>query len=98
MSDLAAEILAEVRRTFRDELERTDPIEPEQELAGDLELDSIGALVLAVALEDHFRVTLDDADAAEVRTVADLVALVEKRVRGQRAAAAGRGAAEEAAT
>lgn len=84
MPELAEEILAEVRRTVRDELEFASPVESHHELRADLELDSMGALVLAVALEDRFRVKLDDEDAAAVRTVADLVALVERRVTERR--------------
>jgi len=80
VAELAAEVLAEVRRTFREALEFAGPVAPHHELRADLQLDSLGALVLAVALEDRFRVKLDDEDAASVRTVGDLVALVERRV------------------
>jgi acyl carrier protein len=88
MRELAEEILAEVRRAVRDELEFASPVEPHHDLRADLALDSMGALVLAVALEDRFRVKLDDEDAAAVRTVADLVALVERRVEARRTAGA----------
>ncbi|MFI5168330.1 MAG: acyl carrier protein [Thermoanaerobaculales bacterium] len=88
MRELAEEILAEVRRTLRDELEFPSPVEPHHDLRADLALGSMGALVLAVALEDRFRVKLDDEDAAAVRTVADLVALVERRVEACRTAGA----------
>ena len=80
VTDVAADVLAEVRRTFREALEFAGPVEPRHDLRADLELDSMGALVLAVALEDRFRVKLDGADAAAVRTVADLVTLVERKV------------------
>jgi acyl carrier protein len=78
--DLRAEILAEIRRVLAVELEVAAPVELHQELARDLRVDSMGALVLAVALEDRFRVKLAEEDAAAV-TVEDLVDLVERRAR-----------------
>ena len=80
MSDLATEILAEIRRILATELQFARPVELDHELAGDLELDSVGAIVLAVGLEDRFRVRLSEADAGAAVTVRDLVALVERRV------------------
>ena len=78
MTELRDEILAEIRRIFATQLERPGPVELHHALAGDLELDSMGALVLAVGLEDRFRVRLDGADAGAVVSIADLVALVER--------------------
>lgn len=80
MPDAGDRILGEIRRIFADELEFTGPVELHHVLATDLELDSMGALVLAVGLEDRFRVALAEGDAAAVVTVADLVALVERAV------------------
>ena len=45
----------------------------------DLQLDSVGLLTLVVDLEDHFRVALKEEDAAVIRTVAELAALVLRR-------------------
>lgn len=73
------EVLAELRRIVRDELELDRAIEPTAELIADLGLDSLAALSLVVALEDRFRVVLDDLDADRIRTVLDLVRLVEIR-------------------
>ena len=42
-------------------------------------LDSVGLLTLVVDLEDHFRVALKEEDAAVIRTVAELAALVLRR-------------------
>ena len=81
MPDLRAEILAEIRRVFSVDLEVTEPVEPHHELGRDLRVDSMGAVVLAVALEDRFRVKLSDEDALMVVTVKDLVDLVERRSR-----------------
>ncbi len=81
MPDLRAEILAEIERLLRNELDIGGPVGLEQELARDLRVDSMGAIVLAVGLEDRFRVKLSDEDAAAVVTVRDLVDLVERRSR-----------------
>jgi acyl carrier protein len=82
--DLRAEILAEIRRVLSVELEVPEPVELRHELARDLGVDSMGAVVLAVALEDRYRVKLSDEDAGTVATVEDLVDLVERRSREAR--------------
>lgn len=84
--DLGLEVLAEIRRLVVDELGTAPSVAPDDTLAGDLRVDSVGALVLAVGLEDRFRVELDDAEAEEVLTVADLVGLVVRRVHATRGA------------
>jgi acyl carrier protein len=78
------EVLAEIRRIAADELECKDAVEPGHDLLKDLQLDSLGLTVLAVGLENRFRIRLSEEDAQEVRTVGDLAKLV-----AQRAAAAG---------
>jgi acyl carrier protein len=97
MPDLRTEILGEIRRVLSAELEVTEPVELHHELARDLRVDSMGAIVLAVALEDRFLVKLSDEDATGVVSVRDLVDLVERRSREARAEGApesahGRGA------
>ena len=79
MSEREAEVLAEIRRLAAAELQIGFTVEPRHHLVRDLKLDSVGALTLAVALEDRFRVLLSDRDAAEVETVDDLVRLVAGR-------------------
>lgn len=76
---MADEVLLEIRRVARDELGLTTVPEPRHDLLVDLQLDSVSLLTLAVALEDRFRVRLHDEDAARVRTVGELVQLVEGR-------------------
>ncbi len=80
MDDVTGEALSEIRRVARDELALSREPAPPDDLITDLHLDSVGLLTLVVALEDRFRVRLDEEDAARVRTVADLVALVAERV------------------
>lgn len=73
------EVLEEIRFIAAHELEIDRPIDPDDELAGDLQLDSVAKLTLVVALEDRFRLRIDDADASGLRTVLDLVRLVDSR-------------------
>ena len=55
-------------------------LRPEQRLVEDLGLDSVGLLSLAVAVEDHFRICLDAEDEAEIRTVGDLLRVLERKL------------------
>jgi acyl carrier protein len=73
------EVLGEIGRVLRDELGLSRPPRPEDDLVADLQLDSVGLLTLVVGLEDRFRIALKEEDAAAVRTVRDLAALVLRR-------------------
>jgi acyl carrier protein len=73
------EAIAEIRRVLRDELGLSREVRPEDDLVSDLQLDSVSLLTLVVGLEDHFRIALEEQDAAAVRTVRDLAGLVERR-------------------
>ncbi len=90
MAELRDEILAEVRRVLATDLEFRGPVELRHALASDLQVDSLGALVLAVALEDRFRVKLAGIEAASVESVEELVGVVERAVREERAASESR--------
>jgi acyl carrier protein len=79
VTELEAEVLAEIRSVAAN-LGAGVAAELRHHLVRDLKLDSVGALTLAVALEDRFRVLLTDEDAAAVETVGDLVRLVVRRV------------------
>jgi acyl carrier protein len=72
-------VLAEIRRIAAEELDFHAPIEPHHELLKDLQLDSMGLTVMAVGLENRFRVRLSEEDSARVTTVGDLVQLVAQR-------------------
>jgi acyl carrier protein len=80
MAELEGEVVAEVRRILGEELEWKGAVEPSHDLLKDLQLDSLGLTVLAVGLENRFRVKLSEQDAAGVTTVADLARLVSRRV------------------
>lgn len=63
------------------ELDVTVQITAETRLLEDLALDSVGLTIVAVALENHFRIRLDEADATQIRTAGELVTLVQRRAR-----------------
>lgn len=73
------EVLQFIRALARSELEIFRPIEPGDDLLKDLALDSLSLTVLAVGLENRFRVKLSEADAEGVRTVGDLARHVALR-------------------
>jgi acyl carrier protein len=80
-------VLEEVRRIARAELDFDRAIELSSRLKEDLELDSLAMIVVAVGLENRFRVKLEEQDAGVLVTVADLAQLVERRSGEQRAPA-----------
>ncbi len=80
MAELEGVVVAEIRRILGEELEWKGAVEPAHDLLKDLQLDSLGVTVLAVGLENRFRVKLSEEDAAGVFTVADLAKLVSRRV------------------
>lgn len=80
MAELDDKVLAEIRRIARVELEYADEVLPAARLQEDLHLDSMAMIVVAVGLENVFRVKLQEEDAGALRTVADLVTLVVQRV------------------
>jgi acyl carrier protein len=73
-----AAIAAEIRRVAREELSLEAEVGDREELAS--RLDSLALLSLVVAVEDRFRVILDDADSAGTRSLADLARLVARKL------------------
>ena len=53
-------------------------LRPEMRLVEDLELDSLKSLTLALEVENHFRICLDEENA--ILTVGDLVANIQERL------------------
>jgi acyl carrier protein len=74
----ADEVFAEVQAIARRELELTREVTRDDALLTDLELDSLSLTVLAVGLENRFRVKIPDEQAIGVRTVGDLSELVAR--------------------
>jgi acyl carrier protein len=73
------EVLAEISRIATEELQLERAVQASDELIQDLQLDSLGLTILAVGLEDRFRIKLTEEDSAKIRTVEDLAALVAIR-------------------
>jgi acyl carrier protein len=73
------EVLETIRTLARTELEMERSIGPADDLMHDLALDSLGLTVLAVGLENRYRVKLTEEDASTVRTVGDLARQVAQR-------------------
>lgn len=74
------EILRGIEAVAREHLDWPGGLTPDLGLIEDLELDSLGLLTLAVEVENHFRICLEEQDEAEIQTIADLVAVVERKL------------------
>lgn len=70
------EILAGIKEVARDHVDYDGDLRLEMRLVEDLELDSLGALTLAVEVENRFRIRLDPDVEAKIETVGDLVDVV----------------------
>ena len=79
MAETEMEVLAEIRRIAAEELEWVGAVEPSHHLIKDLQLDSLGLTVMAVGLENRFRIKLSEEDAQDIHTVEDLAKLVASR-------------------
>jgi acyl carrier protein len=74
------EILQAVGELAREKLGWRGAVRRDMRLVEDLELDSMRLLTLAMAVEDRFRVCLDESDEAGIATVGDLVGIVERKL------------------
>lgn len=57
---------------FGDDID-TSNITPEDRLAEDLKMNSIGYLYMALAIENEFGIRLTNKDFAEIKTVSDVL-------------------------
>ncbi len=55
-----------------------DKVTMDSDLASDLELDSLDAVEIVMALEDEYGLELPDEDIEKFKTVGDIVEYVEK--------------------
>jgi acyl carrier protein len=70
------EVLAGIENVAREHVDFDGHLRREMRLVEDLELDSLGALTLAVEVENRFRIRLEPEVEAEIETVGDLVDVV----------------------
>ncbi len=63
----------------------TETICPEHELQSDLGFDSLQMVTLLIMIEENFHITLDESDMNpfDLRSVRDVVGLVEKYLGGE---------------
>ena len=55
-----------------------DSITENTDMLYELGADSLTLVSLVGGVEDHFEISIDDADLAQIATVGDLVALIER--------------------
>ena len=72
--DKVKEELADITRCDADD------ITMETEFGTDLVIDSVDLVDLIVRLEDEFGISIEEDDVFSVKTVSDVVALVESRI------------------
>jgi acyl carrier protein len=90
MSISREQIVAHVNSTLVNEFEvPQDAITPDKRLREDLELDSLDAVDMIVALEQGLKIRVDEEEAKQIRTVGDIYSFVEKMMQKPAAAAAG---------
>ena len=80
MTDL--EVLAGIQDVAREHLDLAQDVQldPAHPLVETLQLDSVRMLTLVAELENRFRVVLEEGDEADLVTVADLIALLQRRL------------------
>lgn len=57
-----------------------DEILQESHLMNELDVDSLDMAQITLAVENHFKIDITDAESAEIETVQDLVDVVESRL------------------
>lgn len=56
---------------------------PETELSADLNIDSVAAMDLIMEIEDRFDIDIPINQVSDLRTLGDLVALVQSQLKGR---------------
>ncbi len=56
-----------------------EAVTPEARLSEDLEIDSLAAVELSLELETEFDIRIEDDELANLKTVQDIIDLVEKK-------------------
>ncbi len=79
MSKTTAERVADL---LIDHFDPARTIGPESRLIEDLQADSLDLVEIAMELEDEFDIDLPDNEMDTARTVAELIALVERKLPG----------------
>ncbi len=59
----------------------TSNVTMESDLRDDIGINSIGVLYMAMALEEEFSIKFTNDDFADIKTVSDVVAIIEKKAK-----------------
>ena len=73
-------ILEEEKKNDRSKIDPAT-ITPEASLVDDLKLDSIDAVHLIMAAEEHFNIEISDEELKDIKLIKDLVAVIQKKVK-----------------
>jgi acyl carrier protein len=73
------QVLEAIEKIATRHLGRPGKLKPEMDLVEDLELDSLLLLTLAVEVENHFEICLEQEEEAGIRTVDNLVEIVLRK-------------------
>ena len=80
MSDIAAR----VKKLVAEQLGVEEAVVlPESRFQQDLNADSLDVVELVMKVEEEFEMTVADEEAQEIRTVGDLIAFIEKKMKGK---------------
>lgn len=74
------EILSGIEGVAREYLNRPLELRSEMRLREDLELDSLQWVTLAIEVENHFRIYLEEDDELSIQSVGDLVEVVHRKL------------------
>lgn len=72
-------LLSVFNTVFEDEINQ-DLIKPESNLFDDVGINSVGMLYMALALEEEFNIKFQNDDFTKIKTVADVVDCIEKKL------------------
>ena len=71
-----------VKKILADQLNvKADKIKQESKIVEDLGADSLDVVELLMSMEDQFGISVSDEEAVKLKTVGDIVALLEKKTK-----------------
>lgn len=83
---MSASIVEAITALARQKLDWTGaPLTSEMRLVEDLALDSLRLMTLAMEVEDHFRICLDEDDEEAIETVGDLASIIARKLAAREA-------------
>ncbi len=83
MTPTDEDLLAAVTEVVRTELRWEGSLSPSDRIVETLALDSLRLLTLVVAIEDRFRIRLEEQDEAAIETLGDLLDTIRRKRAGR---------------